>query len=87
MGRPLGRVASVASFFVSRVDTLVDGLLEQRPGGAPAGAGPVDNARLAYERFESLFGGSRFAPCGRRGPGCSASCGPAPAPRTRPTRT
>jgi transaldolase len=66
--RPLGRVASVASFFVSRVDTLVDGLLEQRPGGAALqGLAAVDNAKLAYERFESLFGGSRFAPLRAQG--------------------
>jgi transaldolase len=67
-GRPLGRVASVASFFVSRVDTLVDSHLERTPGGeALQGLAAVANAKLAYERFESLFGGSRFAPLRAQG--------------------
>jgi transaldolase len=67
-GRPLGRVASVASFFVSRVDTLADSLLEQSPEGAALqGLAAVANAKLAYERFEHLFGGSRFAPLRAQG--------------------
>ena len=54
-------VHSVASFFVSRVDTEVDQrLAELRPRG-PAGIAAVANARAAYERFKELFRGERFA--------------------------
>ena len=62
-GRPLGTVASVASFFLSRIDVLVDGLLSQRidrevgvAGAGPAslfGTSAIASARLAYRSFES----------------------------------
>ena len=60
-------VASVASFFVSRVDSAVDGLLEDRiRGGSGAltallGKAAVANAKLAYRDFLMAFGGERFA--------------------------
>ncbi len=62
-GGDLRRVASVASFFVSRVDTLVDRLLEEkRAGGARVdhllGRAAVANAKLAYARFQEVFGPS-----------------------------
>ena len=62
-GAPLARVASVASFFVSRVDTEVDKRLEAI--GTPAalllrGAAAVANARLAYDLFLQRFAGSRW---------------------------
>ncbi len=62
-------VHSVASFFVSRVDTVVDGLLDERltAGGAdPAllerllGKAAIANARLAYATFEKHFRGDAF---------------------------
>ena len=61
-------VSSVASFFVSRVDTAVDTLLEPRSseGGGQCsellGAIAVANARLAYRAFEESFASERFAP-------------------------
>ncbi len=63
-------VHSVASFFVSRVDTLVDKLLEKKlaadPGNALVegllGKAAIANAVLAYELFEQRFGSERFAP-------------------------
>lgn len=63
-GGDLSKVASVASFFVSRVDTLVDRLLaEKHPAHADigdlVGAAAVANARLAYARFEEFFESSR----------------------------
>ncbi len=59
-GGDLVRVASVASFFVSRVDTLVDKLLLERgEGGAVVdpllGQAANANAKLAYARFEEVF--------------------------------
>lgn len=62
-GGDLSRVASVASFFVSRVDTIFDSALEEL--GTPEalalrGEIGVANARVAYKRFETLFGSKRF---------------------------
>ena len=62
----LSRVASVASFFVSRVDTAVDGLLEERirDDGQNLerllGRAAIANAKLAYRTFKSTFSGQRF---------------------------
>jgi len=55
------RVASVASFFVSRVDTEADRRLDE--AGAPddvKGKLAVANAKLAYERYKELFAGERW---------------------------
>jgi transaldolase/glucose-6-phosphate isomerase len=55
---PIGRVASVASFFVSRLDTAIDPLL---PEGSPLrGKSAVANARVAYKRFQAIFSGPRW---------------------------
>jgi len=65
-GRPLGLVSSVASFFVSRVDTLTDKVLEHRiEHGEPHleplyGLAAVANAKLAYAHYKAVFGGPRF---------------------------
>jgi len=54
-------VRSVASFFVSRVDSEVDKRLEALGRGDLQGRAAVANARAAYRRFEQIFGGERFA--------------------------
>ena len=54
-------VHSVASFFVSRVDSEVDKRLEAIGRTDLQGQAAVANARAAYLRFEELFGGERFA--------------------------
>ncbi len=65
-GKPVDRIRSVASFFVSRVDTNVDGKLEARihAGDAKAKAMKaklaIANARLAYAAFEEVFAAPRF---------------------------
>jgi transaldolase len=66
-GLPVDHVASVASFFVSRVDTAVDRLLAERGRADLAGRAAVANARLAYARAAALFGGERFADLRRAG--------------------
>ena len=63
-GQPLDTVASVASFFVSRVDTAVDRRLEEI--GTPEalalrGTIAVANAKMAYQAFKEVFSGERFA--------------------------
>lgn len=71
-GQPLDRIASVASFFVSRVDSAVDKRIEQRLAeetheGTKAqlrsllGKVAIANAKVAYQRFQESFGGERFA--------------------------
>jgi len=67
-GKDISHIASVASFFVSRVDTLVDKLLEEKikAGGdstslkALEGKAAIANARLVYQEFKRLFGTPRF---------------------------
>ena len=53
-------VNSVASFFVSRVDTNVDRKLEQLGRSELAGTAAVANARAAYLRFKQLFSSARW---------------------------
>jgi transaldolase/glucose-6-phosphate isomerase len=66
---PIGDVASVASFFVSRVDTLVDKLLEDKviaqgslasKAVALRGQIAVANSKLVYQRFKEIFDSERF---------------------------
>jgi transaldolase/glucose-6-phosphate isomerase len=57
-GGDVSRVASVASFFVSRIDTEVDKRLE--PGAPLRGKAAVANAKLAYARYEALFADPRW---------------------------
>jgi transaldolase/glucose-6-phosphate isomerase len=54
-------VRSVASFFVSRVDTEVDKRLEKLGRTDLQGTAAVANARAAYQRFKQIFRGERFA--------------------------
>ena len=63
------RSASVASFFVSRVDSKVDPLLEAAgPAGRELlGTVGIDNSKLAYRRFQQIFEGESFAPLRARG--------------------
>jgi len=64
---PLAAVASVASFFVSRVDTLVDGLLEKKNRPELMGKAAIANARLAYQMFEKMKAGAPFKALGAKG--------------------
>ncbi|NIA01562.1 MAG: transaldolase [Bacteroidia bacterium] len=63
-------VASVASFFVSRVDTKVDGRLEELGGEAAAallGKIAIANSKLTYARYKELFEAASFQPMRDRG--------------------
>ena len=59
-GGGTSRVASVASFFVSRVDTAVDSLLGDDHANLK-GRAAIANAKLAYRDFREDFGSERFA--------------------------
>jgi transaldolase len=75
-GGDLTEVASVASFFVSRVDTLVDAELqalvdkggpEAEAARARLGTAAIDNAKLAYQVFGESFQGPRWEALAARG--------------------
>ncbi|HEY8559217.1 MAG TPA: transaldolase [Pyrinomonadaceae bacterium] len=70
-GREIGNVASVASFFVSRIDTLVDSEIDEKlktaPGGEEKslleslrGKTAIANAKMAYRAYEEIFSGERW---------------------------
>jgi transaldolase len=89
-------VASVASFFVSRIDALVDPLLEKliAQGGKEAdlakkahGQVAIASAKMAYQIYKEIFGSDRFRNWPPRALVSSGCSGPAPAPRTRTTAT
>jgi transaldolase len=71
-------VASVASFFVSRIDTAVDELIEERLGATPPdaqrsqlerlrGRAAIANAKLAYQAYKSLVASERWRRLAARG--------------------
>ena len=70
-GGDLSQVASVASFFVSRVDTKVDKILAEKAGQTEdpqkkrsldqlLGKAAIANSKMAYERYKELFAGPRW---------------------------
>jgi transaldolase len=76
-GQPLDHVASVASFFVSRVDNEVDGRLAKLIAGADEatrsklerlqGKAAIANAKLAYKLFREMFSGARWEKLAAKG--------------------
>jgi transaldolase/glucose-6-phosphate isomerase len=70
----LSRIASVASFFVSRIDTKVDNAIETKlKSGAEEslaslrGRVAVANAKLAYQQYKRIFSGPRWEALAKRG--------------------
>ena len=62
-GRPLDHVASVASVFVSRIDTLVDDLLVKKDSNkfkSLLGKAAVANTKMIYQAFKEIFNAARF---------------------------
>ena len=69
-GKDISRVASVASFFVSRVDTAIDAVLEKRTepeAKALLGKAAIANAKMAYQYYKALFSSPRFAALAAKG--------------------
>ncbi len=75
-GEPLDKVASVASFFLSRIDSLVDPMLEKAAaaGGPKAdlaksllGQVAIDSAKKAYQIYQEVFGSERFKALAAKG--------------------
>ncbi len=64
-GGDISKVSSVASFFISRVDTMVDKLLAEQTDATAAdlmGKVAIANSKLVYQRYKELFLGSNFVP-------------------------
>jgi transaldolase len=75
-GGEVDKVASVASFFLSRIDTLLDPQIERIASGGGVEAGvarglvgqtAIASAKVAYELYGDVFGGERFARLAARG--------------------
>lgn len=75
-GKTVERIHSVASFFISRIDTSVDAALEKvaAQGGAKAdqarsllGTVAIAGAKAAYRIYDEMFGGVRFAALRKKG--------------------
>jgi transaldolase/glucose-6-phosphate isomerase len=77
-GQELGHIASVASFFVSRIDTMIDAMLDEKLKGATdpgekallnrlKGKVAIANAKLAYRKYQELFGNARWKALAAKG--------------------
>lgn len=66
-GGDLRKVASVASFFVSRVDSAVDAALEKIGNRDLQGKIAIDNAKVAYAEFQQIFSGARWQALAAKG--------------------
>ena len=62
-GGDLGRISSVASFFISRIDAAMDPLLPEALRGKTA----IANAMLAYDSYKRLFSGPRWENLAKKG--------------------
>lgn len=69
-GHDVSRIASVASFFVSRVDASIDAILEKRPEPAAKallGKAAVANAKLAYQHYKHVLASPRWKALAAKG--------------------
>ena len=77
-GQDVSKIASVASFFVSRIDTLIDGQIEAKLKTETdpkkkellqsiEGKVAIANAKLTYKKYQELFGGGRWKALAAKG--------------------
>ena len=74
-GKPMGQIASVASFFLSRIDVLVDPILEKRmkdevkaeKAADLVGKVAIASAKMAYQIYKEIFRSERFSKLTERG--------------------
>jgi transaldolase/transaldolase/glucose-6-phosphate isomerase len=59
-GKPIDKIASVASFFLSRIDIIVDPLLLQKGFNDLKGEIAIASAKKAYQMYKKIFCGERF---------------------------
>ncbi len=60
-GGDISKVASVASFFISRVDSKIDKLLDEAGNDSLKGKIAIANGKVVYQRYQEIFGGEQFA--------------------------
>src|SRR5205085_9461714 len=94
-GKPVSGIASVASFFVSRIDTNVDKRLQEAIKQAASasdqqalkslmGRIAIANAKMAYQDYKRVFHGERFAKLKAAGAQVQRRCRHGLQSRTRP---
>ncbi len=66
-GESIERVFSVASFFLSRMDVLLDPMLEKAGAKELMGKAAVANAKVAYSMYQEIFGNSRWQALAAKG--------------------
>ncbi len=66
-GHKVDSIASVASFFVSRVDSAVDQALERKDHKGLQGKIAIANAKAAYVEFQNIFSGTRWEDLAKKG--------------------
>ncbi len=69
-GKPLEKISSVASVFVSRIDTLVDAMLKDVPAAKATpllGTAAVANTKMVYQAFKEIFLSERFSVLAAKG--------------------
>lgn len=66
-GRTLRDVTSVASIFISRVDTKIDKMLEAKKAAHLSGKAAVANSKMIYQRFKEIFRGRDFTELKKNG--------------------
>jgi len=66
-GKDISKIASVASFFVSRIDSFVDPLLKQANRGDLLGKTAIAYAKMVYVRFKEIFCGERWEKLSKNG--------------------
>ena len=77
-GQDISHIASVASFFVSRIDTMVDSLIDEKLQASPApeqkllleslrGKIAIANAKLTYRKYQELFSSPRWKALAAKG--------------------
>ncbi len=95
-GQDIYKTSSVASFFLSRIDTKIDQRIDEKLKGVTdpgrearlreiRGKVAIANAKIAYQKYKEIIASDRWQALAKRMPTNSVSCGQAPALKIRPT--
>lgn len=66
-GKPIDHISSVASFFLSRIDVMVDLILDEKGLGDLKGEVAIASAKKAYEIYKKIFGSDRWKKLAEKG--------------------
>lgn len=66
-GHQIGHISSVASFFLSRIDVLIDPMLDEKGLGEYKGEVAIASAKKAYEIYKRVFSGERWEKLAAKG--------------------